>query len=125
MKIKHAYLTAAKPDELAKFYKDVGLAVRFADGSRWIQFASEAAAFCIADIEESATTPSSNAVVVFEVERLEETVKLAAAAGGNVLSEIRDMGSHGRVARIRDPENNIIQFFEPAPKAGAQLRKPT
>jgi predicted enzyme related to lactoylglutathione lyase len=119
MKMKHAYLTAAKPDALAKFYKEMGLPVRFADGSRWIQFASEGAAFCIADTEESATTSSSNAIVVFEVEKLEETVKLAAAAGGGVLSEIRDMGSHGRVARIRDPENNIIQFFERAPKAGA------
>ena len=117
MKIKHAYLTAAEPEDLAKFYSQLGLAVRFADGSRWIQFSSEGAAFCIADVEESATTPSSNAIIVFEVEKLEDVTKLATAAGGEVLSEIRDMGSHGRVARIRDPESNIIQFFERAPKA--------
>ena len=114
MKIKHAYLTASDPEALAHFYREVGIPVRFADGKRWIQFATDGAAFCIAGIEESAVEPSSNAVVVFEVEELEAALSKAVDAGGTNMSGIRDMGDHGRAAQIRDPQNNLIQFFERA-----------
>jgi predicted enzyme related to lactoylglutathione lyase len=114
MKIKHAYLTAANPEALAQFYREIGMPVRFADGQRWIQFATDGAAFCIAGPEESAVQPSSNAVVVFEVEGLEAALAKAVDAGGINIAGIRDMGSHGRAIQIRDPQNNLIQFFERA-----------
>lgn len=112
MKIKHIYLTAKSPRKLAEFYDEIGLSVRFADGERWIQFKSESAAFCIASTEESMTNPSSNAVVVFEVEDLEAAVGQATKIGAIVTGPIRDMGGHGRVAELRDPEDNAIQMFQ-------------
>ncbi len=71
MKVKHVYLTASQPARLAEFYEKTGLSIRFADGERWIQFRTEGAAFCVSGPEESAAAASSNAVVVFEVEKLE------------------------------------------------------
>ncbi|WP_338830667.1 VOC family protein [Bradyrhizobium sp. 27S5] len=117
MKVKHVYLTAIQPARLAEFYANSGLTVRFADGERWIQFRTEGAAFCVAGLEESASTPSANAVVVFEVEQLEPVLDRAVAAGATLIAPVRDMGSHGRVAQVRDPENNVIQFFQAAAKA--------
>jgi predicted enzyme related to lactoylglutathione lyase len=117
MKVKHVYVTASQPNQLAEFYAKLGLSIRFSDGDRWVQFRSEGAAFCVAGPEESATVPSSNAVVVFEVEQLEAAVERAIEAGGTVLLAVRDMGDHGRVAQIRDPANNIIQFFEAPAKS--------
>lgn len=112
MKIKHIYLTARNPRKLAEFYERAGLSVRFADGERWIQFNSESAAFCIAGIEESIVKPSTNAVVVFEVEDLEASLEQAIKSGATISGSVRDMGGHGRVAEIHDPEDNAIQIFQ-------------
>jgi predicted enzyme related to lactoylglutathione lyase len=116
MKIKHVYLTASQPARLAEFYAKAGLTVRFADGERWIQFRTEGPAFCVSGLEESAAAVSSNAVVVFEVDKIEPVLQRCVDAGATVIAPARDMGSHGRVAQIRDPDNNIIQFFEAAEK---------
>lgn len=112
MKIKHIYVTAKNPQNLAEFYERAGLSVRFSDGERWIQFKSDGAAFCVASIEESMISPSSNAVVVFDVGDLEAAVAQAAEMGAIVTGPIRDMGAHGRVAELRDPEGNAIQMFQ-------------
>jgi predicted enzyme related to lactoylglutathione lyase len=117
MKVKHVYVTACQPKQLAEFYAKLGLSIRFSDGDRWVQFRSEGAAFCVAGPEESAAASSSNAVVVFEVEKLEAAVERAVEAGATILLAVRDMGDHGRVAQIRDPGNNIIQFFEAPAKS--------
>jgi predicted enzyme related to lactoylglutathione lyase len=116
MKVRHVYLTASQPARLAEFYEKTGLSIRFADGERWIQFRTEGAAFCVSGLEESAAAASSNAVVVFEVEKLEPVLDRAVAAGATIISPARDMGSHGRLAQFRDPDNNIIQLFEAATK---------
>ncbi|MBR1206062.1 MULTISPECIES: VOC family protein [unclassified Bradyrhizobium] len=116
MKLKQAYLTAAKPEALAGFYEALGLPIRFADGGKWIQFAGEKAALCIASPAESVSVPSRNAVLVFEVDDLEGALKRAQAQGAQALGEVRDMGAHGRVADFRDPENNTIQLFQAAPR---------
>ena len=118
MKVKHVYLTASQPAKLAEFYANTGLTIRFADGERWIQFRSEGAAFCVSGMEESASIPSANAVVVFEVEQLESVVERAIAAGATLIAPVRDMGGHGRVAQVCDPESNVIQFFEAAKADG-------
>lgn len=117
MKVKHVYVTASQPKQLAEFYAKLGLSIRFSDGDRWVQFRSEGAAFCVAGPEESAAAPSSNAVVVFQVEKLEAAVERAVEAGATTLLTVRDMGDHGRVAQIRDPDNNVIQFFEAPTKS--------
>lgn len=111
MKLKQVYLTAQRPEDLASFYEALGLTVRFADASKWIQFAGEKTAFCIAGPGESVSDHSRDAVLVFEVENLEEEMGRARDAGARVSEKIRDMGSHGRVARVTDPLGNVIQFF--------------
>jgi predicted enzyme related to lactoylglutathione lyase len=115
MKLKQAYLTAANPEALAGFYEALGLPIRFADGGRWIQFTGDKAALCIASPAESISAPSRNAVLVFEVDDLEAALKHAQAHGAEAVGEIRDMGAHGRVANLRDPEHNMIQLFQAAP----------
>jgi predicted enzyme related to lactoylglutathione lyase len=115
MKIKHVYLPAAKPKRLVEFYTKLGLSVRFSDGTRWTQFVSDGSAFCIADESESALPPSSNAVVVFQVDDLDVVLERAVEAGAEIVSPIRDMGDHGRVAQVRDTERNVIQFLEVRP----------
>ncbi|MGY4154364.1 putative enzyme related to lactoylglutathione lyase [Bradyrhizobium sp. USDA 4461] len=118
MKLKHIYLTAQEPEALARFYEALGLTIRFADGAKWIQFAGEKAAFCIAGPGESASEGARNAVVVFEVDDLELTLDRARALGAEIFSEVRDMGAHGRVACLKDPQNNTIQLFQASKKQG-------
>lgn len=111
MKLKQVYLSAAHPEGLAKFYEAMGLTIRFADPGKWIQFAGEKTAFCIAGPSESVSDHSRDAVLVFEVEDLEEAIARALKAGAEAPGGIRDMGSHGRVARVQDPLGNVIQFY--------------
>ncbi|MGN8545369.1 VOC family protein [Bradyrhizobium sp. CCBAU 53421] len=114
MKLKHVYLTAVAPEELARFYEAIGLTIRFADPGKWIQFAGEKAALCVASPAESVSVPSQNAVLVFEVDDLELALDRARAQGAEVLGDIRDMGAHGRVVRLKDPQHNTIQLFQAA-----------
>ncbi|MBR0797223.1 VOC family protein [Bradyrhizobium jicamae] len=114
MKLKQVYLTAAEPEALAGFYEALGLEIRFADRGKWIQFVGEKVALCIASPVESVSTPSLNAVLVLEVDNLETSLERARVHGAEVLGEIRDMGTHGRVAHFRDPQHNTIQLFQVA-----------
>ncbi|RZN36029.1 VOC family protein [Bradyrhizobium sp. Leo121] len=120
MKLKQVYLTAVEPEGLAKFYEALGLTIRFADRGKWIQFVGEKAAFCIASPAESVSEQSHNAVLVFEVDDLEMAVERARAEGAEVLGEVRDMGAHGRVAHLRDPQHNTIQLIQVASRAADQ-----
>lgn len=114
MKLKQVYLTAIEPEDLARFYEALGLTIRFADTGKWIQFTGDKTAFCIAGPAESVSGQAREAVIVFEVEDLEATLERARAAGAEVFGEIRDMDAHGRVAQVRDPQNNSIQFYQAA-----------
>lgn len=116
MKLKQVYLTAADPEALAGFYKALGLTVRFADQGKWIQFEGEKTAFCVASSSESASNPSGNAVLVFEVEDLEPVLEAAREQGADVSGDIREMGAHGRVAHFKDPQHNIVQLLQAARK---------
>jgi predicted enzyme related to lactoylglutathione lyase len=49
--------------------------------------------------------------MVFEVDDFAATAERVAASGGEVLGQ-RDMGSHGAVLSLRDPEGNIVQLFK-------------
>lgn len=118
MKLKHVYLTAPEPEALARFYEALGLTIRFADRGKWIQFVGDKAAFCLASPAESASEQSWNAVVVFEVEDMDAALERARAEGAELVGEIREMGAHGRVAHLKDPQRNTIQFFQAVVKNG-------
>jgi predicted enzyme related to lactoylglutathione lyase len=52
------------------------------------------------------------------VEDFQGAQERIAAAGGQVLG-VRDMGSHGAVLSLRDPEGNLVQLFRRAGPAAA------
>ena len=51
--------------------------------------------------------------MVFEVNSFEGADERVRDAGGQVLG-MRDMGAHGAVMSLRDPEGNIVQLFKRA-----------
>ncbi|MBK6005040.1 VOC family protein [Ramlibacter ginsenosidimutans] len=109
-RLQNVYLVARKPGELNAFYESaLGLKVKFRDGERWIQYAAGVA---LASLDE-AKPAASGAVPVFEVDDFEGAQERIVAAGGQVLGT-RDMGAHGAVLSLRDPEGNIVQLFRRA-----------
>ena len=109
-RLQNVYLVARKPGELNAFYESaLGLKVKFRDGERWIQYGAGVA---LASLDE-ATPAASGAVPVFEVDDFEGAQERIVAAGGQVLGT-RDMGAHGAVLSLRDPEGNIVQLFRRA-----------
>ncbi len=118
-RLQNVYLAASNVAAQSAFYESVlGLPVKFRDGERWVQYHTGDAGstgFSIASLGE-ARPADAGAVLVFEVvdfDGVEATVK---QAGGEVVG-VRDMGNHGTVLSMRDPEGNIVQLFRRAPKA--------
>lgn len=119
-KLQNVYLVARDVAAQSAFYESVlGLPLKFRDGERWVQYTTGEGAvtgFSLACLDE-AKPAESGAVLVFEVEDFDGIEASVKEAGGEVTG-IRDMGSHGAVLSMRDPEGNIVQMFRRAPKAG-------
>lgn len=110
-RLQNVYLVARRPAELHAFYESaLGLPLKFRDGDRWIQYAVGGANVALACPEEAAPG-ASGAVMVFEVPQLAAARERVESAGGEVLG-LRDMGAHGAVLTVRDPEGNVIQLFQ-------------
>jgi predicted enzyme related to lactoylglutathione lyase len=118
-KLQNVYLVARDVAAQSAFYETVlGLPLKFRDGERWVQYQTGEAGstgFSLACLDE-AKPADAGAVLVFEVEDFDGIEATVKAAGGAVTG-IRDMGSHGAVLSMRDPEGNIVQMFRRAPKA--------
>jgi predicted enzyme related to lactoylglutathione lyase len=118
-KLQNVYLAARNVAAQSAFYDSVlGLPLKFRDGDRWVQYTTGEGGntgFSLACLDE-AKPAESGAVLVFEVEDFDGVETQVAQAGGEVTG-IRDMGSHGAVLSLRDPEGNIVQMFRRAPKA--------
>lgn len=114
-RLQTAYHVVADMPGARRFYEEVlGLRLKFADGDRWAQYDAGGANFAIGAPAE-APPGAAGAVVVFETDTLDELRAKAAAAGTEIRGE-RDMGGHGRVLTLADPEGNLIQLFERAPR---------
>jgi Predicted enzyme related to lactoylglutathione lyase len=50
--------------------------------------------------------------VVFTVDRIEDTLALAVAAGGEPVGEIELLGESARYAYVKDSEGNIIGLYD-------------
>lgn len=110
-RLQNVFVVAERPAELHAFYASaLGLQLKFRDQDRWIQYGVGNANVALACREE-ALPATSGVVLVFEVSDLAETAERVAAAGGQVLAT-RDMGAHGAVMSLRDPEGNIVQLFK-------------
>ncbi|GAB2708348.1 putative enzyme related to lactoylglutathione lyase [Microbacterium marinum] len=62
------------------------------------------------DLHLRGATP--HPTVVFTVDRIEDTVALAVARGGEQLGEIQPLGDDSRWVYIRDSEGNIIGLYD-------------
>lgn len=117
-RLQNVFVVAERPAELHAFYAQaLGLQLKFRDHDRWIQYAVGNTSVALACREEAAPA-TSGVVMVFEVDHFTAAAERVAAAGGEVLGT-RDMGAHGAVLSLRDPEGNIVQLFKrqgaPAP----------
>lgn len=56
--------------------------------------------------------PTPHPTVVFTVEKIEDTLAAAAAAGGEQVGDIEPMGDTSRYVYIKDSEGNIICLFD-------------
>lgn len=110
MRIQNIYLIASDTERLKRFYEEAfQFPVKFADGTRWVQFSVGGANIAIAAPEE-APEGAKGPIVVFEVADIISASESAINAGARPLGE-RDMGSHGRTAAFADPEGNVFQLF--------------
>jgi predicted enzyme related to lactoylglutathione lyase len=112
-RLQNVYVVAERPAELLAFYESaLGLQLKFRDQERWFQYGVGNTSVALACREE-ATPATSGLVMVFEVEDFAAAQERIAGAGGQVLG-IRDMGAHGAVLSLRDPEGNVVQLFKRA-----------
>ena len=112
-RLQNVYVVAERPAELHAFYESaLGLQLKFRDQERWFQYGVGNTSVALACREEAAPA-KSGLVRVFEVEDFAAAQERIAGAGGDVLG-IRDMGAHGAVLSLRDPEGNVVQLFKRA-----------
>ena len=112
-RLQNVYVVAERPAELHAFYEfALGLQLKFRDQERWFQYGVGNTSVALACREEAAPA-KSGLVMVFEVEDFAAAQERIAGAGGEVLG-IRDMGAHGAVLSLRDPEGNVVQLFKRA-----------
>jgi len=112
-RLQNVYVVSKSPGSLHAFYEGaLGLPLKFRDQDRWIQYGLGNTSVALASPEEAAPAVSG-LVMVFEVEDFACTQETIEAAGGQVLG-VRDMGSHGSVLSLRDPEGNVVQLFKRA-----------
>ncbi|MBO1325480.1 VOC family protein [Acetobacter sp. TBRC 12305] len=104
------YVPSAGSAEATRFYTDcIGLPLKFADGERWVQFGTGNANFALAGASEY-PAGAQGAVAVFEVDDMAAFRARCAAANVTEMG-LRDMGDHGQVLTLKDPDGNIVQFF--------------
>jgi predicted enzyme related to lactoylglutathione lyase len=112
-RLQNVYVVAERPAELHAFYEAaLGLQLKFRDQDRWFQYGVGNTSVALACKEEAAPA-TSGLVMVFEVDDFAGARERVTAAGGQVLG-MRDMGAHGAVLSLRDPEGNVVQLFKRA-----------
>ena len=117
-RVQNVFVVAKQPARLHAFYEGaLGLPMKFRDGDRWIQYGVGHTNVALACAEEAAPA-TSGLVMVLEVDDFEGATERIGAAGGQVLG-LRDMGSHGAVLSLRDPEGNLVQLLRRAAPAAA------
>lgn len=62
------------------------------------------------DLHLRSVTP--HPTVVFTVDKIEDTLALAVANGGELLGDIEPMGETARYAYFRDSEGNIVGLYD-------------
>lgn len=117
-RVQSVFVVAREPASLHAFYEGaLGLPLKFRDGDRWIQYGVGGTNVALACAEEAAPA-TGGLVMVLEVDDFDGAPERIVAAGGQMLG-LRDMGAHGAVLSLRDPEGNLVQLFRRAVPAAA------
>lgn len=112
LRIQNIYFTSSDVKKAKAFYQDLlSLDIKFQDEEKWIQYDCHGQNLALASHEEAGT--HKNAIVVIEIDNAEHLQGRVAALGG-MLTETRDMGGHGVVYTVLDPEGNMFQLFTKA-----------
>jgi len=118
--IQNIYFTFSDVNRAKAFYQGLfPLSMKFEDKEKWVQFEFQGQNIALASHGEAGG--HKNAVVVFEVDGAEHLQQRISELGGE-LTETRDMGSHGTVYTVLDPEGNMFQLFA---RASLQTRPQT
>ena len=114
MRIKKLRQVFIATDDVAAripFYENVlGLQLQFRDGDRWAQFKAGDISIALASREESMGAPLDVPVPVLEVDDLDAALEELRSLGRET-GDVRDMGSHGRTAAVRDPSGAFLVLF--------------
>jgi len=109
LRIQNVYFTFSKTEKAKAFYQELlSLNLRFEDGERWTQYDLKGHNLALASHDEAG--PLKNAIVVVEVDSDDHLQERVESLGGT-LAGTRDMGSHGTVHTVLDPEGNMFQLF--------------
>jgi predicted enzyme related to lactoylglutathione lyase len=112
-RLKFGYAGARGVTRSVRFYAEaLGIGLKSQDGERWVQFDLGGVGFAIASQSEF-PAGASGSLLVFEVDDLARSLAAVIAAGEAMVDQ-RNMGSHGKVATVRDPDGNLLQLFAPS-----------
>ena len=110
-KIQNIFYVVGDMERATHFYAHaLGLDEKFKDEERWAQFSAGRTNFALSSKDE-APPGAAGAVVVFEVDNLEDAKSQIESAGGRC-GDVRDMGAHGRTLPFHDTEGNLCQLFQ-------------
>jgi len=112
LRIQNVYFTFSRTEKAKAFYQELlSLNLKFEDGERWAQYDLRGHNLALASHDEAGA--HKNAIVVVEVDSADHLQERVESLGGT-LAGTRDMGSHGTVHTVLDPEGNMFQLFTQA-----------
>lgn len=111
-RVRQVLVSAVDFDAQAKFIEQtLGLELQFRDGEQWAQYQAGGISLALAGPRESLDVPPGQSVAVFEVDDLDALCSAVLKAGGTC-SAIREMGDHGRTAKITDPNGSAYAALQ-------------
>lgn len=124
-RVVHFEIHASEPQALIDFYTAVlGWSFqRFGDADYWAISTADSDGDCGPGIDGGLTrrqgpgpgvgAPISGANVVIAVDDVDATYALALDQGGGIALAPTDMPGVGRLAYVRDPDENVVGFLNP------------
>jgi predicted enzyme related to lactoylglutathione lyase len=99
-------------DAAVLFYRDVlGLDLTVRAGEDWAEFDVGGTTLALHGARPGVTPPQPGATVVFEVEDLDQVVRVLRLRGVDFAGDSGETAV-GRFATLRDPDGNLLQIFE-------------
>ena len=126
MRLSQIRLLVDDPAKSCRFYRDVpGLTPSFGEeGDAYVSFRAGDGTVALFTRSGQADAvrlrpPGDGAVVVLEVDDLEEESRRLTAAGERSEGPVADQPDWGiRVLHVRDPDGNLVELVEPLPTPG-------